>query len=169
MAASVPEKSKYPVTGRAFDEFRVGEEFTTRPLVVSKEMIVQFGELTLDTHPLHNDEEYCRNTPFGSVIAHGLLGLALIAGLKSEIGLYRGTSVASLGWDNVRFHRPVPAGATVYVRVRIAELKESKRGDRGVLRQATTLLDAEEKPLIEAEHLMLVLKRAALPHPSPTP
>lgn len=152
-----------PPTGRAFDEFTIGEEFETRSMVMTKDAILQFGNLTLDNHPLHSDEDYCRETPFGGIIAHGLLGLSLLAGLKSELGLYRGTSIASVGWDNVRFRNPIRIGEEIRVRVRIAGKTESSKGDRGILRQATVLLNASDSPLVEAEHLMLVYKRSALP------
>ena len=72
---------------------------------------------------------------FRSRIAHGLFGLALMEGIKTGLKLYEHTSVASLGWNAVRFMQPLFPGDTVHVRVRfIGQAGEpqprSRRGHR---------------------------------------
>jgi acyl dehydratase len=56
---------------------------------------------------------YAKSRGFPAVIGHGLFGLSLMEGLKSELKLYEETSLASLGWDEVRFKAPIVAGDTL--------------------------------------------------------
>src|SRR5688572_30122085 len=95
-----------------FEDIVIGNELETASHTVTQKDILAFADVTRDHHPLHTDEEYCRNTKFGRPIAHGLYGLSLIEGLKSELKMYENTSVASLGWDGVRFKAPIFAGDT---------------------------------------------------------
>ena len=63
--------------------------------------------VTHDHHPLHTDDAFARSMGFPKRIAHGLYGLSLMEGLKNKLRLYEHTSIASLGWDKVRFRHPL--------------------------------------------------------------
>src|SRR5260370_982136 len=74
---------------------------------------VFFSALTHNPAALHLDEEYCRtHTEFGKRIVNSAFTLGLMVGI-SVGDTTLGTTVANLGWDEVRFPKPLFNGDTV--------------------------------------------------------
>ena len=149
-----------------YEDVVVGEERDSAFHTVTLADIKAFAEITLDDHPLHWDEEFCKSTVFGRPIAHGLYGLSLIEGLKTKLGLYLHTSFGSLGWDEVRFLKPIFPDDTVHVRLRFAHKRKSRKPDRGVVTEQVSLLNQHAVVVTEARHATLLLRRSASPIPS---
>ncbi|WP_298013787.1 MaoC/PaaZ C-terminal domain-containing protein [uncultured Castellaniella sp.] len=154
-----------------YEDVVIGDEILSDSHTITTEGILQFADTTRDHHPLHTDEDYCReHTEFGKPIAHGLFGLSLIEGLKSELELYQHTSVASLGWDKVRFRQPLFAGDTVHVRVSFLDKRESRSGPHGIVIEQTELVKDDGTVAIEAQHATLLYRRDKLaPGAEPVP
>lgn len=95
---------------------------------------VFFSALTHNPAALHLDEEYCRDqTEFGARIVNSCFTLGLMVGI-SVGDTTLGTTVANLGWDEVRFPKPLFHGDTVRVESEVAEIRESKsRPDNGII------------------------------------
>lgn len=55
-----------------FEELKTGMTVDTAPAVIEKEKMVAFAR-DYDNIPLHTDEEYAKNTPFGKLIAPGVM------------------------------------------------------------------------------------------------
>lgn len=146
-----------------YEDVVVGEERESACHTVTLADIKAFAEVTLDDHPLHWDEEFCRSTVFGRPIAHGLYGLSLMEGLKTKMGLYLRTSLGSLGWDEVRFLKPIFPDDTVHVRLRFAHKRKSREPDRGVVTEQVSLLNQRNEVVTEARHATLLLVRSAIP------
>lgn len=142
-----------------FEDVVVGTEMRSATHIVSAEAIAQFCDLTQDHHPLHTDAAYAKSRGFPGVIAHGLFGLSLMEGLKTAMGLYENSSIASLGWDDVRFARPVVAGDEVHVSFRFVDKRLSSKGGRGVVTEALQLVNQRGECVIEARHAALVACR----------
>lgn len=142
-----------------FEDIVIGSAYETKLRRLPRQAILQYGEMTGDTHPLHMDDAYAAATPFGGIIAHGLLSLGFMAGMKSELDLYSDSSIASLGWDKVRFQRPVPADALVRTRTEFIEKRPSKKAGQGTVRQLVKLLDENGEELLSGEHVMLLRMR----------
>ena len=140
-----------------FEDVTIGAEFSSAHHLVSADDIRRFSDLTHDHHPLHTDEAYARSRGFPGVIAHGLFGLSLMEGLKTAMKIYENTSIASLGWDQVRFKQAVVAGDTVHVLFRFTQKRLASRGDRGVVTEALYLINQNGQTVIEAQHAALVL------------
>jgi 3-hydroxybutyryl-CoA dehydratase len=89
--------------------------------------LVLFAGLTGDFDPIHVNEAYAAGTPFGRRIAHGALVMGLLsttASMMSRRSVERGspgTSV-SLGYDRIRFLKPVFIGDTLTARYTIEEI-----------------------------------------------
>ena len=145
-------------TALYYEDFEVGAEYLTTGRTLAESDILQFAALTGDWNQLHTDEEYSQAGPFGRRIAHGLLGLALMEGMKYRLGLVDGTAIASLGWS-VKFAKPLFIGDTVRVRVRITDKRETRKPDRGVVTEFVELLNQRGEVVTEAEHTLLMRKR----------
>lgn len=150
-----------PVLDLHYEDVNLGDELTTPSHTVMTEDILKFADVTLDHHPLHTDEEYCKTTEFGRPIAHGLYGLSLMEGLKSKIKMYEHTSIASLGWNNVRFKAPLFAGDEVFVKVVFKEKRPSSKPGRGVVTEQVLLINQRGEVITEAEHATLLITRDA--------
>lgn len=122
------------MSGLYFDEFSVGQVFEHQVRRTVTEMDnVLFSALTHNPAALHIDEEYCKTeTEFGQRIVNSAFTLGLMVGITvGDTTL--GTTVANLGWNDVRFPKPLFHGDTVHVRTTVKELRESRsRPDTGI-------------------------------------
>src|SRR5688572_8403946 len=108
-----------------FDEVQVGDRWQSPRRTVTEADIVTFAGMTGDFNPLHVDHEFARETPFGKPVAHGLLGLAWVAGLGSNSPLMRTDAfVRIIEW---RFFKPLFAGDTVHVETEVMAMAPSGR------------------------------------------
>ena len=123
------------MAGLYFEEFAVGQKFVhaIRRTVTEADNVF-FSALTHNPAPLHLDEEYCRSqTEFGQRLVNSAFTLGLMVGI-SVGDTTLGTTVANLGWDEVRFPKPVFHGDTLRIETDVQELRESKsRPENGIV------------------------------------
>jgi acyl dehydratase len=94
---------------------------------------VLFCSLTMNTQPLHINEDFAVQTQFKTRIVNGLLTMSLIVGISVN-DLTVGTIIANLGYENVSHPAPVFHGDTIYVETTIVSRRESKsRPDAGIV------------------------------------
>jgi acyl dehydratase len=123
------------MAGLYFEEFFIGQTFKHAIRRTVSEMDnVMFSALTHNPAALHLDEEYCKNhTEYGQRIVNSVFTLGLIVGV-SVGDTTLGTTVANLGWDEVRFPKPLFHGDTVHVETEVLELRDSKsRPQNGIV------------------------------------
>jgi len=123
------------VAGLYFEEFQVGQVFDhALKRTVTEADNVFFSALTHNPAALHLDEEYCRTeTEFGQRVVNSCFTLGLMVGI-SVTDTTQGTTVANLGWDEVRFPKPLFHGDTVRVQSEVLELRESRsRPNNGIV------------------------------------
>ena len=123
------------MAGLFYDQFHIGQTFK-HPIrrTVTEADNVFFTALTHNPAALHLDEEYCRDhTEFGQRIVNSAFTLGLMVGVTvGDTTL--GTTVANLGWDEVRFPKPLFHGDTIHVETEVFELRDSKsRPDNGIV------------------------------------
>jgi acyl dehydratase len=121
--------------GLYFEEFTVGRKFA-HPIrrTVTEADNVFFSALTHNPAALHLDEEYCRTeTEFGQRVVNSCFTLGLMVGISvGETTL--GTTVANLGWDEVRFPKPVFHGDTLHIESEVLEIRaSSSRPNNGIV------------------------------------
>ena len=123
------------MAGVWFDELEVGQVFK-HPIrrTITETDNVLFTTMTHNPALLHLDEEYCRTeTEFGQRLVNSVFTLGLMVGI-SVGDTTLGTAVANLGWDEVRFPKPLFHGDTIHVETEVLELRESKsRPDQGIV------------------------------------
>ncbi len=123
------------MAGLYFEEFFVGQTFKHAIRRTVSEMDnIMFSALTHNPAALHLDEEYCKiHTEYGQRIVNSVFTLGLIVGV-SVGDTTLGTTVANLGWDEVRFPKPLFHGDTVHVETEVKELRDSKsRPQNGIV------------------------------------
>ena len=121
--------------GLYFDELTVGQLFK-HPIrrTITESDNVWFSCITHNPAMLHLDEEYCRTeTEFGQRLVNSAFTLGLMVGI-SVGDTTLGTAVANLGWDEVRFPKPLFHGDTLRVETEVIELRPSKsRPNAGIV------------------------------------
>ncbi|TWT05970.1 MaoC family dehydratase [Reyranella sp. CPCC 100927] len=123
------------MAGLYYDQFHVGQIFkhAIRRTITESDN-VWFSALTHNPAYLHIDEEYCRTqSEFGQRIVNSGFTLGLMVGITvGETTL--GTTIANLGWDEVRFPKPLFHGDTIRVETEVLEMRESKsRPTQGIV------------------------------------
>lgn len=108
-----------------FEDLHVGDCWESRARTITEADVVNFACLTGDFDPLHVDHEFAKSTPFGKPIAHGLLGLAWVAGLGSNCPAVN--TVAFLSIEKWDFLRPAHIGDTVRAVNEVVELAPKGR------------------------------------------
>ena len=150
------------MAGLYFEEFHVGQIFrhAIRRTVTEADNVF-FTALTHNPAALHLDEEYCRTeTEFGQRIVNSAFTLGLIVGI-SVGDTTLGTTVANLGWDEVRFPKPLFHGDTVRVESEVVEIRESKS------RPTNGIVIFEHRGYNQKNVLVASCKRSALMHRKP--
>ncbi|RNL62806.1 acyl dehydratase [Nocardioides marmoriginsengisoli] len=119
--------------GKHFDDFSVGDVFTTGKRTVTTTDIVNFSCLSGDFNEVHTNWEYCKESPFGEPIAHGPLVYAIAAGLGYASGLNEGTLIALLGVDDWKMLKSVKNGDTIHLEQEVVAVKAASKGGKGVV------------------------------------
>jgi acyl dehydratase len=145
------------MAGLYFEEFSVGQVFKhpVRRTVTEMDNVL-FSAMTHNPAALHLDEEYCReHTEFGQRIVNSAFTLGLLVGLSvSETTL--GTTVGNLGWDEVRFPKPVFHGDTLRVESQVLEVRASQS------RPHNGIVIFEHRGYNQRQELVASCKRSAL-------
>jgi acyl dehydratase len=111
--------------GLYFEDIQTGDSWISQSRTITETDVVMFAGLTGDFNALHIDHEFARQTPFGRPIAHGLLGLSLVAGLGSHAPLVK--TAAFVGIREWTFLKPLFIGDTVHVRTEAVERNDTGR------------------------------------------
>lgn len=147
------------MVGLFWEDWEVGKSFTSAARTVTETDIVMFAGISGDYNPLHINEEYCKKTQFGTRIAHGPLVYAIAAGLLFQLHLYDDTLIAFLGFENLRFTKPVKIGDTIYAKVTVTEVSETSKPDRGVMKRLLQVINQNGEVVQEGIQAFLLHKK----------
>jgi acyl dehydratase len=119
-----------------------------------------FSALTYNCAPLHIDAEYAKSTIFGQRLVNSMFLLALVSGII-VIDTTIGTTLGNLGFEEIKFPRPVFHGDTIHVVTEVLDRRESKsRTDSGIVWFRHTGYNQREEVVCECKRAGLMLKRA---------
>ena len=113
--------------GFQYEDFEVGMSWKTPARTIGEADVAAFAGLTGDYTYLHTDAEEAANSFFGERIAHGLLGLSILTGLLTSLGILERTIEAFLGLD-WSFRRAIRFGDTVHGTVGVQDMRISSKG-----------------------------------------
>jgi acyl dehydratase len=152
--------------GLYYEEFSVGQRFehVLRRTVTEADNLL-FSALTHNPAALHLDEEYMKGTEFGSRIVNSCFTLSLMVGV-SVADTTLGTTIANLGWDEVRFPRPLFHGDTLRVETEVLELRDSKsRPQNGIVVFAHRAFNQKDELVASCKRSALMLRKPNQPSP----
>lgn len=109
-----------------FDDFNIGDEMISPRRTITEADLVQFTGLSGDFNPLHIDEEFAKQTPYKTRIAHGLLSVSVVTGLQSLMGNVNGSTLGLLEM-NWRFKKGVIPGDTIHAKFVVKEKEKPQK------------------------------------------
>ncbi|MFG1300759.1 MaoC/PaaZ C-terminal domain-containing protein [Xanthobacter sp. V3C-3] len=146
--------------GLYFDELRQGAQYKTARFTVTEDAIIRFA-MEWDAQPFHVDSIAAQESVFGALVGSGLHTLMLSYRLYFDHGLLKGTALAGLGIDRIRFHRPLMPGATIQVEYAFGEVRASTKPGRGIVRIDLTTRDQDGEIILTFSLSALVATRPA--------
>lgn len=118
-----------------------------------------FTALTMNTQPLHLNEDFSSKTKFGTRIVNGILTLGVVIGISVN-ELTEGTIVANLSYEKVEHPKPVFHGDTIYVETQVLEKRASRsKPDRGIVKLKHLGKNQSGEVICDVERTVLFLKR----------
>ena len=145
--------------GLYFEEFSVGQVFD-HPIrrTITETDNVLMTTMTHNPAALHLDAEYMKGTEFGQPLINSCLTLSFMVGI-SVGDTTHGTAVANLGWDEVRFPKPLFCGDTIRVETEVLELRDSKsRPDNGIVIFAHRAFNQDKVLVGECKRTALMMR-----------
>ncbi|MEP2990511.1 MAG: MaoC family dehydratase [Parasphingorhabdus sp.] len=145
--------------GRYFEDFEVGHIYEHRPgRTITHTDNVHFTLLTMNTHPLHFDYEFAKNTEFGKPLVCSPLTVALMVGMSVSDTSQK--AVANLGWDKIKMTYPLFCEDTLYTESEVLEKRESSsRPEQGIVTIKSIGKNQNDKIVCTFERTMLIWKR----------
>jgi len=144
---------------RHFEDYQLGTERRTGGRTITETDIVLHAGQTGDFYPHHMDAEWCKTQEFGQRVAHGTLIFSVAVGMTA--GAVNPLAF-SYGYDRVRFIKPVFIGDTISVRVTIADTREHRRPDHGMVVERCEVVNQRDEVVLVCDHLLLARRREAV-------
>ena len=138
-----------------FEEIELGKTVEIEPVVIKKEKMIEFAR-EYDHIPLHTDEEYAKTTPFGALIAPGVMSFMSVWSKyldRDFIGkeLIAGQSI------KIEWCKPVYAEDILTGRAVVTNLAE--RNEKNGLVQITVSVRNQREELVLTNIVEAVVKR----------
>ena len=145
--------------GRYYEDFVVGHIYEHRPgRTITEADNIWFTLLTMNTHPLHFDNTYSKDSEFGKALVNSCLTLAMVTGMSvSDVSQ---KAIGNLGWNDVKLLAPVFVDDTIYAESEVIAKRESKsRPTQGIVTVRTRGIKADGTVFMSFERTCLVPKR----------
>ncbi|HTD90110.1 MAG TPA: MaoC/PaaZ C-terminal domain-containing protein [Burkholderiales bacterium] len=118
-------------------------------LQVTQKMIDDYVDLTGETGWIHTDVERAKQSKFGSTIAPGNMGVAILPKLSrahSHYSRYPRKYSLNQGWDQIRFLQPLRTGSRVRARSKLLSVDERPDGSLRVAVEFQLEIEGNDKP-----------------------
>ena len=116
-----------------FDDMSIGKTLQITPVVIEKQKMLDFAH-SYDNIPLHTDEEYAKSTPFGALIAPGVMSFMSVWAKYLESDFF-GTELIAGKSTKIEWHKPVYAEDALHGTATITNLV--RRNERNGLVEIT--------------------------------
>lgn len=116
-----------------FDELEVGMTTKIAPAVIEKNKMIEFAR-DYDNIPLHTDEEYAKTTPFGKLIAPGVMSFMAVWAKYLEVDFF-GEELLAGKSTKIEWLKPVFADDVLTATATVTRLQ--KRSERNGIAEIT--------------------------------
>jgi acyl dehydratase len=139
-------------------DLTIGHRFRTDGITVTEGHVVAFAGLSGDMNPLHMNAAWAESEgPHGARIAHGMLVLSIVSGLRcmlDDLAL-----IGFLGIEDWRFRRPVFFDDTIRAEMALTELRATSKPGRSILRVSVDVLNQGDETVQTGVWTMMILER----------
>ena len=108
-----------------FDDLKVGMSVQIAPAVIEKEKMIDFAR-NYDPIRLHTDEAYAAASPFGALIAPGVMSFMSVWAKYLEQDFF-GTELLAGKSTKIEWHKPVYAQDVLHGHAEITRLEKRSR------------------------------------------
>jgi len=137
-----------------YDDLSEGDWLQTGSATITGKAVDAFADLSGDRFGIHMTDDAAKAGGFPCRVAHGLLVLSVVDGLKNQApAQFR--AVASLGWDWA-FRRPVLVGDTISTRITVIGRRLTRRVDRGILKLGFEVRNASGEVVQDGTNMLMV-------------
>lgn len=144
--------------GGYFEDFAPGDVYRHWPgKTITEADNHMFSLLTMNTNPLHIDENYMSEHQHGRILVVGPLVMSLVVGMS--VPDTSGRAVANLEYESVRHDAPVFIGDTIYAESRILETTLTSRADRGIVYMESRGINQRDETVLTLRRKFLVPTR----------
>ncbi len=147
--------------GRYFDEWQVGDlidHAITRTVTETDNLLI--SALTHNPQPMHLDAEAAKDSEFGQILVNSCFTFSLTVGI-SVGDTTLGTLIANLGFDEVKFPKPVFYGDTLRIESEVIAARESGS------RPTAGIVTWEHRAINQRDEIVCTMKRTALLNKKP--
>ena len=103
-----------------FDDIKIGMSVEIAPAVIEKEKMMDCAR-TYDPSPLHTDEAYAKASPFGALIAPGVMSFMSVWAKYLESDFF-GEQLLAGKSTKIEWHKPVYAQDVLHGKAEITKL-----------------------------------------------
>lgn len=159
----MPVNYQQLATGKYYEELEIGKVYKhaiTRTVTETDNLL--FSALTHNMAWLHLDEEYAKTQMFGQRLVNSNFTLSLVAGVQ-VMDLTLGTTLANMGYSEVKFPKPVFIGDTIYTETEVISKRKLKsRPNAGLVEFETRGKNQRDEVVVVLRRTGLMIKRASL-------
>lgn len=141
-----------------YEDFTINQTFRSKDFLLTRDHMMTFSR-DYDSQPLHLDEQFAKNGPFGQLIGSGFMSLALAWKLWIELGKHETHGQGGIALADVRWFAPLLPDTVIHTEVTVADLRVSSKG-RGIITYDISLCDSNQQVLTRFTTIGLV-ERAA--------
>ncbi len=141
-----------------FEEFEEGKVLETRSRIITGTDIDLFATLTGALNPVFLSDRVGMQRGYKGRVSPGILTFATSVGLLYELGFFDHL-IALLEIKEVRFPAPVYPGDEIRCEVRVAEKRETKKEDRGIVVLRWECFNQDKIKVLEAGITIMVERK----------
>ena len=145
------------IKGAYYKEFNIGDKFTTPRKTVTEAAINIMLSLGGMRNPIFIDEEYAKDTVFGTCIAPGELTVVFMGGLNEQLDMWWDTIL--VGIDKMKFKNPLKPGDTIHNEIEITSKRETSNPKWGLVVDKSVCRNQKGEVVAELEFTHLVPRR----------
>lgn len=137
-----------------FNELKIGMTADIAPTTIEKDKMLDFAKL-YDNIPLHTDEEYAKTTPFGGLIAPGVMSFMSVWAKYLEVDFF-GEELLAGKSTYIEWLKPVFAGDVLSGKATVTNL--TKRNEKNGLAEVTINAFNQKGELVLTAYAQAVVK-----------